>query len=59
MDSLCIIQDDREDKDIQISQMDKVYSVAIATIVAASETDPSRGLTCLRSRDTPQVRCFV
>ncbi|KAI2779821.1 heterokaryon incompatibility protein-domain-containing protein [Daldinia loculata] len=58
VDSLCIIQDDREDKDIQISQMDKVYSVAIATIVAASETDPSRGLTCLRSRDTPQVRCF-
>ncbi|KAI1650257.1 heterokaryon incompatibility protein-domain-containing protein [Daldinia loculata] len=58
VDSLCIIQDDRGDKDIQISQMDKVYSVAIATIVAASETDPSRGLTCLRSRDTPQVRCF-
>ncbi|KAH6867677.1 heterokaryon incompatibility protein-domain-containing protein [Thelonectria olida] len=59
VDSLCIIQDDPEDIARQISQMDKVYSLATATIVAASGTDPSSGIACLRSRDPPQVECSV
>ncbi|KAI9776985.1 MAG: hypothetical protein M1839_009129 [Geoglossum umbratile] len=44
VDALCIIQDDEESKNYQIQAMDRVYSSAIATIVAAAGADPSAGL---------------
>lgn len=59
VDALCIIQDDDVDQPAQLSQIDKVYGRAIATIVAASGIDPSKGLSCLRSRDPPQVNCCI
>jgi hypothetical protein len=37
VDSLCILQDDEDDKAAQIQQMDNIYSKAILTIVAASK----------------------
>ncbi|KAI1392889.1 heterokaryon incompatibility protein-domain-containing protein [Hypoxylon trugodes] len=59
VDALCTIQNDEDDRSLQISQMDKVYIFATATIVAACGDDPSQGLSCLRSRDPPQVDCYV
>jgi hypothetical protein len=36
VDSLCIIQDDEEDRDLQINMMDEIYSNADLTIAAGS-----------------------
>ncbi len=36
VDSLCIIQDDRQDKDLQISMMDEIYRSATLTLAAGS-----------------------
>jgi hypothetical protein len=36
VDSLCIVQDDQQDQDLQISMMDEVYSNATLTIAAGS-----------------------
>ena len=44
VDSLCIIQDDPEDKDDQISRMDDVYSGAYATIIAVASKDAQEGI---------------
>ena len=54
VDALCIIQDDEKDKDSQLPEMDKIYSVAALTIVAACGTDAKSGLSCLRYRCSPQ-----
>ncbi|CZR54151.1 uncharacterized protein PAC_04034 [Phialocephala subalpina] len=42
VDALCIVQDDREDKDAEITRMGNVYQNAIITIVAAN----SPGVEC-------------
>jgi hypothetical protein len=44
IDSLCIIQDDREDKAREIGQMARVFSNAFLTIAATSASSPSDGL---------------
>lgn len=59
VDALCIIQDDEEDKRAQITDMDKIYSLAKVTLIAACGKDPSQGLSCLRSRDPPQSTCEI
>jgi hypothetical protein len=41
VDSLCIIQDDEEDRDLQINMMDEIYSNADLTIAAGSGTSCS------------------
>lgn len=47
VDSLCINQTDPADKAQQISQMDRIYSHAFATIVAATASDPKLGIPIL------------
>ncbi|KAF2247304.1 HET-domain-containing protein [Trematosphaeria pertusa] len=39
VDALCIVQDDNDDKKVQIQQMDIIYSAAVLTIVAAGGMD--------------------
>jgi hypothetical protein len=51
VDALCIIQDDFENKEEQISQMDKIYRGAALCIIAAAGLDSNHGLpgvTCQR-----------
>lgn len=38
VDSLCIVQDDTDDKSCQIARMDKTYRMALLTIVAAASS---------------------
>ena len=44
VDSLCIIQDDKEDKRLQIQDIDNIYGSATLCIVAANGTIPAGGL---------------
>ena len=44
VDSLCILQDDEEEKLAQIQKMDKIYANSLLTIVAASGTHADAGL---------------
>ena len=44
VDSLCIIQDDEDDKAIQIAAMDQIYSSSVLTIAAASGDNADAGL---------------
>ena len=44
VDSLCIVQDDGDAKMVQIHAMDKIYSCALATIVASDGTSCHDGL---------------
>lgn len=44
VDLLCIVQDDKKDKDEEIRKMDKIYGSAVATIIAADGRDMNYGL---------------
>jgi hypothetical protein len=48
VDSLCIVQDDGDAKMVQINAMDKIYSCALATIVASDGTSCHDGLPGVR-----------
>ena len=56
VDSLCIMQDDAENKHNQIALMDVIYQEAILTIVAVSGKNAGAGLPGVRagSRNVPQ-----
>ncbi|KAI8934136.1 hypothetical protein NX059_008891 [Plenodomus lindquistii] len=57
VDALCIVQDDPEDKVIQISQMNLIYGHALLTLVASPDDvdDISRGLPGYH--ETSGTRC--
>ena len=60
VDSLCICQDDKDNKMNQIANMGNIYSQALFTIVAASGSDASAGLPGVRAfsrRSTQQTEC--
>jgi hypothetical protein len=44
VDSLCIIQDDENDKYSQIQYMDSIYALALVTIIAADGSHANHGL---------------
>jgi len=44
IDTLCIVQNDSAEKKIMIEAMDRIYSGALLTIMAASVTDAYTGL---------------
>lgn len=44
IDSLCIVQDDEDDKSIQIAVMNQIYSSSVLTIAAASGDNVDAGL---------------
>jgi hypothetical protein len=50
IDSLCIIQDSRDDWENEMTQMGKVYEYSTLTITATSSKDDNGG--CFFSRDT-------
>jgi hypothetical protein len=56
IDSLCIIQDDPHDKEIEISRMHLNYSMAICCIVAAAAPDVQGG--CFVERRNPDAKSF-
>ncbi|OCK74773.1 HET-domain-containing protein [Lepidopterella palustris CBS 459.81] len=45
VDSLCITQDDEQDRQVQIGMMHRIYSGAYLTIIAACGTDCNAGLS--------------
>jgi len=49
VDSLCIIQDDGDAKMVQINGMDRIYSCALAAVVAAAGANCHSGLPGVRS----------
>ncbi|KAI0889182.1 HET-domain-containing protein [Annulohypoxylon maeteangense] len=56
VDALCIVQDDQDQKNAQISQMDRVYASALMTIVPALKTlDPEMACSGL-PRYNPKVK---
>ncbi|KAK4031535.1 heterokaryon incompatibility protein-domain-containing protein [Parachaetomium inaequale] len=58
IDSLCIIQDDRKDFEVECSRMHLVYSQALCTIVASDSPDGDGG--CFLPRDPRKISpCVV
>ncbi|KAK3366180.1 heterokaryon incompatibility protein-domain-containing protein [Lasiosphaeria ovina] len=50
VDALCIVQDDADDRDKEISRMDAIYEGSVFTLVAASGTHADAGLAALHAR---------
>ncbi|KAF4621713.1 hypothetical protein G7Y89_g14491 [Cudoniella acicularis] len=51
IDSLCIVQDDFENKQAELDRMSEIYQLSVVTIAAASASSASEG--CFRKRETP------
>ena len=49
VDAVCIFQNDKDDVATHIVQMDKIYSGAVVTFVAATDDDPHEGMPGLRA----------
>ncbi|PON25218.1 hypothetical protein TGAM01_v205904 [Trichoderma gamsii] len=56
VDSLCIIQDSKEDKNREIPQIRKTFQNAVATIIAASSCKVSDGFLQDRPAPPPAIR---
>lgn len=56
IDTLCIVQDDKEDKDYLIQSMDDVYDIATVTFVAASGQNADAGLRGVSPRKGRPVK---
>ncbi|OCL12260.1 HET-domain-containing protein, partial [Glonium stellatum] len=56
IDSICIIQDDDEDKALQISAMGGIYSSALLTVVAGAGSDANAGLLGVHSLKRKQFQ---
>ena len=61
IDALCILQDDKGDKKVQIGNMSRIYSSAFLTVIAASATGANDGLPGLHpwTRSTEQEEVIV
>lgn len=59
VDSLCITQDDPTEMEVMIASMDKIYSNAMFTIIAASGADANAGLPGLQEGSGNVVTGFV
>ncbi|KAK3955917.1 heterokaryon incompatibility protein-domain-containing protein [Pseudoneurospora amorphoporcata] len=57
VDRYCIPQDDIRTKQIQIKNMDKIYSYSTLTIIAAAGEGPEYGLPGVSSRHRPEQLC--
>lgn len=61
IDSLCILQDSPEDKDVEVSRMSQIYNIAHVTISAANGKDCGSGFLAKRTQwwretDGPPIR---
>lgn len=56
VDSLCILQDDEQDKHVQIAQMSEIYSEAAITILASRAESVSSGFLHKRKPPIPSFR---
>ncbi|KAK0709357.1 heterokaryon incompatibility protein-domain-containing protein [Lasiosphaeria miniovina] len=57
IDALCILQDDDDDKAANIAQMGAIYSNAVVTIMASTNSGPAQGLPGVG--DTPRSHAQV
>lgn len=56
IDSLCICQDDPGTKHLQISNMNRIYQSAVATLVAVHAEDAASGLPGVRPYEKPRTQ---
>lgn len=59
IDTLCIVQNDKEDKDFMIQSMDDVYGHAAVTLIAASGDNADYGLSGVSHRDGRPISPFT
>ncbi|CAG9937298.1 unnamed protein product [Clonostachys rosea f. rosea IK726] len=59
VDTLCIVQDDRKDKEFMIQSMDDVYDHAAVTLIAASGSNADAGLRGVSYRDGRPINSFT
>ncbi|KAK3344751.1 heterokaryon incompatibility protein-domain-containing protein [Neurospora tetraspora] len=57
IDRYCIPQDDIPSKQIQIQNMERIYSCSVLTIIAAAGEGPEYGLPGVSSRHRPEQLC--
>lgn len=59
IDTLCIVQDDKTDKDYMIQSMDDVYGHAAVTLIAAAGADADSGLRGVSHRTGRPINPFT
>lgn len=58
VDALCIVQDDEEEKKIQINQMDVIYGCALAVLIVAAGEDANNGIPGLNGKNRDLI-CYT